>query len=114
MALEGWCFTPFVNQFAQEKDYPAGHAVRNGPESWQCECHDPGVARLSVRWASFGGAYVWTTVLTVGLDVGDIIRGMSDMGMVTPGYARPDAERRGFEQVTFATSSSVPQPYDSS
>ncbi|KAF9649917.1 carbon-nitrogen hydrolase [Thelephora ganbajun] len=91
VALEGRCFVLSACQFAQEKDYPADHAVKN-PEG-------RGDVNVMIRGGSViisplgkvlaGPMYDQEGILTAELDMDDIVRGKFDLD-VAGHYARPD------------------------
>ncbi|KAI0094934.1 carbon-nitrogen hydrolase [Irpex rosettiformis] len=91
IALEGRCFVLAACQFAQEKDYPADHAVAN-PES-----RDPTnvvIAGGSVIIDPLGKVLAGPLlgeegVLTADVDLDELIRGKFDLDVVGH-YARPD------------------------
>ncbi|KAG7099159.1 hypothetical protein E1B28_001030 [Marasmius oreades] len=91
IAMEGRCFVLSACQFAQEKDYPAGHAVANE------------VARNGENIMIAGGSVIVSPlgkvlagpllgkegVLTADLDLDDCVRGKFDLDVIGH-YARPD------------------------
>ncbi|KAF9270170.1 carbon-nitrogen hydrolase [Marasmius fiardii PR-910] len=91
IAVEGRCFVLSSCQFAQEKDYPAGHAVAN-----EAARNDENImiAGGSVIVSPLGKVLAGPLlgkegVLTADLDLDDCIRGKFDLD-VTGHYARPD------------------------
>lgn len=93
IALEGRCFVLSASQYAEDKDYPEGHAVadKNDPV-------DPGVVMAggSIIISPLGKVLagpLWKQegVLTADLDLDDLPRGKFDLD-VTGHYARPDGE----------------------
>ena len=93
IALEGRCFVLSACQFAQEKDYPADHAVADpsvrNPENVM-------IAGGSVIISPLGEVLAGPLrdaegVLTAELDFDDIYRGKFDLD-VTGHYARNDGE----------------------
>ena len=91
IALEGRCFVLSACQYAEEKDYPSDHAVRNA------EQRNPSnvmIAGGSVIVSPLGKVVAGPLlgeegVLTADLDLDDIPRGKFDLD-VTGHYARPD------------------------
>ncbi|EKM59399.1 uncharacterized protein PHACADRAFT_86834 [Phanerochaete carnosa HHB-10118-sp] len=93
IALEGRCFVLSASQYAEDKDYPEGHAVadKNDPV-------DPGVVMSggSIIISPLGKVLagpLWKQegVLTADLDLDDLPRGKFDLD-VTGHYARHDGE----------------------
>lgn len=93
IALEGRCFVLSACQYAEEKDYPSGHAVANS------DARSPSnvmIAGGSVIISPLGKVLAGPLlekegILTADLDLNDIIRGKFDLD-VTGHYARPDSE----------------------
>ncbi|KAI0080306.1 carbon-nitrogen hydrolase [Panus rudis PR-1116 ss-1] len=91
IALEGRCFVLSACQYAEEKDYPAGHAVADENK------RDPSnvmIAGGSVIVSPLGKVLAGPLlgkegVLTAELDLDDVVRGKFDLD-VTGHYARPD------------------------
>ncbi|PSR75874.1 hypothetical protein PHLCEN_2v8788 [Hermanssonia centrifuga] len=92
IALEGRCFVLSACQYAEEKDYPADHAVANPDKR---ESTNVMIAGGSVIISPLGKVLAGPLlgkegVLTADLDLDDILRGKFDLD-VTGHYARPDA-----------------------
>lgn len=93
IALEGRCFVLSACQYAEEKDFPPGHAVANS------DARSPSnvmIAGGSVIISPLGKVLAGPLlekegILTADLDLDDIIRGKFDLD-VTGHYARPDSE----------------------
>ncbi|TCD67848.1 Nitrilase [Steccherinum ochraceum] len=91
IALEGRCFVLSACQYAEEKDYPEGHAVDDEAK------RDPSNVMIgggSVIVSPLGRVLAGPLlgeegVLTAELDLDDVIRGKFDLD-VTGHYARPD------------------------
>ncbi len=93
IALEGRCFVLSACQYAEEKDYPADHAVANPDKR---ESTNVMIAGGSVIVSPLGKVLAGPLlgkegVLTADLDLDDILRGKFDLD-VTGHYARPDGE----------------------
>ena len=96
IALEGRCFVLSACQFAQEKDYPADHAVANA------SARDPNnvmIAGGSVIIRPLGKVLAGPLlgeegVISADLDMDDFYRGKFDLD-VTGHYARNDGEWLG-------------------
>ncbi|KAK7468802.1 Nitrilase [Stygiomarasmius scandens] len=91
IALEGRCFVLAACQFAQEKDYPADHAVAD-PNVRNAE--NIMIAGGSVIVSPLGETLAGPLldgegILTADLDLNDCVRGKFDLD-VTGHYARPD------------------------
>ena len=97
IALEGRCFVLSACQYAQEKDYPADHAVIDATQ------RDPdnvmiagGSVIISPLGTTLAGPLLGGEgVLTADLDLEDVARGKFDLD-VTGHYARPDSEYASF------------------
>ncbi|KAF9467534.1 carbon-nitrogen hydrolase [Collybia nuda] len=91
IALEGRCFVLSACQFAQEKDFPADHAVADGnnrnPDNVMIAGGSVIVSPLGTVLA--GPLLDGEGVLTAELDLDDCIRGKFDLDVVGH-YARPD------------------------
>ena len=95
IALEGRCFVLSACQYAEEKDYPAGHAVTDDPERNPSNVM---IAGGSVIISPLGKVLAGPLlgeegVITAELDLDDIARGKFDLD-VTGHYARPDGKPR--------------------
>jgi len=95
IALEGRCFVLSACQFAQEKDYPADHAVAD-PNVRNAE--NIMIAGGSVIVSPFGETLAGPLldgegILTADLDLNDCVRGKFDLD-VTGHYARPDGRSK--------------------
>ena len=93
IALEGRCFVLSACQYAEEKDYPAGHAVSDDPER---KPNNVMIAGGSVIINPLGKILAGPLlgeegVITAELDLDDVVRGKFDLD-VTGHYARPDGE----------------------
>ena len=93
IAFEGRCFVLSACQYAEEKDYPLGHAVTDDPER---SPNNVMIAGGSVIIGPLGNVLAGPLlgeegVLTAELDLDDIVRGKFDLD-VTGHYARPDGE----------------------
>jgi predicted amidohydrolase len=97
IALEGRCFVLAACQFAQEKDYPPEHAVKDAhnrhPENVMIAGGSVIVSPLGEVLA--GPLRDGEGVLTADLDLNDCVRGKFDLDVVGH-YARPDGEKRAF------------------
>ncbi|KAI0274764.1 carbon-nitrogen hydrolase [Gloeopeniophorella convolvens] len=87
IALEGRCFVLAACQYAEARDYPAGHAARAGGA-------DVVIAGGSVIVSPLGEVLAGPLrgsegVLTAELDLDDVVRGKFDLDAVGH-YARPD------------------------
>jgi len=92
IALEGRCFVLSACQFAQQKDYPPNHAVTEGarnPEGVMIGGGSVIVGPLGNVLA--GPLWEGEGVMTVDLDLDEIIRGKFDLDTVGH-YARNDSE----------------------
>jgi len=91
IALEGRCFVLSACQYAQEKDFPADHAVADPANRNQSNVMIGGgsviVSPLGKVLA--GPLHDGEGVLTADLDLDDIVRGKFDLDVVGH-YARPD------------------------
>ncbi len=93
IALEGRCFVLSACQYAEEKDYPPGHAVTDDLER---SPNNVMIAGGSVIISPLGNVLAGPLlgeegVLTAELDLDDVVRGKFDLD-VTGHYARPDGE----------------------
>lgn len=91
IALEGRCFVLAACQFAQEKDYPSGHAVSDANNR---DAENVVIAGGSVIIDPLGRVLAGPLldkegVLTADLDLDDVVRGKFDLDVVGH-YARPD------------------------
>ncbi|KAJ3763053.1 carbon-nitrogen hydrolase [Lentinula raphanica] len=93
IAIEGRCFVLSACQFAQEKDYPADHAVADinarHPDNIMIAGGSVIVSPLGKILA--GPLLGEEGILTADLDLDDCIRGKFDLD-TTGHYARPDGE----------------------
>ncbi|TRM60254.1 carbon-nitrogen hydrolase [Schizophyllum amplum] len=91
IALEGRCFVLSANQFAQEKHYPADHAVRNPEERHEDNVMIGGGSMIVSPLGEIlaGPLRGEEGVLTATLDLDDVVRGKFDLD-VAGHYARPD------------------------
>lgn len=93
IALEGRCFVLSACQYAEEKDYPGGHAVANASDH---NGSNTMIAGGSVIVDPLGNTLARPLlgqdgVLTADLDLDTVARGKFDLD-VTGHYARPDDE----------------------
>lgn len=91
IALEGRCFVLSACQFAQEKDYPSGHAVSDAKNRNDSNVM---IAGGSVIISPLGKVLAGPLldkegILTADLDLDDIVRGKFDLDVVGH-YARSD------------------------
>lgn len=93
IAIEGRCFVLSACQYAEEKDYPEGHAVADPANKASSNVM---IAGGSVIVSPLGKVLAGPLlgkegVLTADLDLDDIVRGKFDLD-VTGHYARPDGK----------------------
>jgi beta-cyano-L-alanine hydratase/nitrilase len=104
IALEGRCFVLSACQYAQQKDFPAVHAVPNGPRDPEGVMIGGGSMIVGPLGDVLAGPLKeGEGVLTATIDLEDCIRGKLDLDVVGH-YARDDI----FELVTKGTN-----PFDS-
>ncbi|KAJ8083947.1 Nitrilase [Marasmius tenuissimus] len=91
IALEGRCFVLSSCQFAQEKDYPPGHAVAdvNARNDENIMIAGGSVIVSPMGKVLAGPLLGKEGVLTADLDLDDCVRGKFDLDVVGH-YARPD------------------------
>ena len=93
IALEGRCFVLSACQYAEEKDFPSGHAVSDDPDR---SPNNVMIAGGSVIVNPLGKVLAGPLlgeegVITAELDLDDVVRGKFDLD-VTGHYSRPDGE----------------------
>ena len=93
IALEGRCFVLSACQYAEEKDYPEGHAVANVNERVGSNVMIAGGSVIvDPLGRTLAGPLLHKEgVLVADLDLDDVVRGKFDLD-VTGHYARPDSE----------------------
>lgn len=93
IALEGRCFVLSACQYAEEKDYPEGHAVANADNRADSNVMIAGGSVIvdPLGRTLAGPLLNQEGVLTADLDLDDVVRGKFDLD-VTGHYARPDGK----------------------
>lgn len=97
IALEGRCFVLSACQYAEQKDFPDGHAVADANDRVGSNVM---IAGGSVIVDPLGNTLAGPLlnkegVLVADLDLDDVVRGKFDLD-VTGHYARPDSECSAF------------------
>ena len=113
IALEGRCFVLSACQFAQEKDYPSGHAVADsGHRSDSNVMIAGGSVIISPLGKVLAGPLLDKEgILTADLDLDDIVRGKFDLDVVGH-YARPDGACRPAGRCPFIWHSTARPVFD--
>lgn len=93
IALEGRCFVLSAVQYAEEKDYPEGHALANENDPVEPNVMIAGGSVIVSPLGQTLAGPLWKKegILTADLDLDDIARGKFDLD-VTGHYSRPDGK----------------------